>query len=137
MDRETIAQLQGLILRSVVDQSVLPGQQAVLAFPDLAAVTMYGEVLVAVENLADPEHPPAGVRAVDPLRLAETVEEHGQAAYLRFGEPEPEHETGIRFNLRVLMGFPDVEPLPLGELVVTFENHDGWVTVYPTHALAF
>lgn len=132
-----IARLQGLILTSVVDQSVLPGQREVLAFPDLAAVTMHGEVLLAVQHVANPKTLPPGVRVVTERQLADALEELGQAAYLEFARPEPGDGPGLRFNLRVLMGFPDLDPLPLGELVVTFEDRDGWVTVYPTHALAF
>ncbi len=44
----------------------------------------------------------------------------------------------MTLRLRVLLGFPDVDPLPLGELVVTFTRRDEeWTTVPPTHAVAF
>lgn len=133
MDNETLAQLQDLILDRVLTSTPLPGQGSSISFPDLAYVTQAEEKLVLDDGyLGETSHAiVVGQEELD-RRLAE-----GQTGFLRF-EPPLEEPGKVTLRLRVLLGFPDVDTLPLGELVVTFAQRDEeWTTVPPTHAVAF
>lgn len=133
MEREELGELQDLVLERVLDGSPLPGQETAISFPDLAYVTRAEETLVLADGYSG-ESPRVTVVTEDELRQRC---ESGETAFIQF-QPTAQTESGTTLRARVLLGFPDVDPLPLGELVVTFARRgEVWTTVYPTHAVAF
>jgi hypothetical protein len=131
VDDQTVGALQDLLLERVLTSVALPGRTSPLSFPDLAYVTRSEQRLV----LSDGYHGASElVTVVDsiPSQAAD-----GQTGFLRF-EPAQQDGEHVTLRLRVLLAFPDVDPLPLGELVASFAPEgDAWTTVEPTHALAF
>ena len=133
MDNTTLGKLQDLILERVLTSMPLPGQQSPLVFPDLAYVTQADERLLLKDGYFG-QTPHASVLSDTQVKQrAET----GETAYVRFELPSKQAgDTTIR--LRVFLAFADLEPLPLGEIVVTFSKRGGsWTTVPPTHVVAF
>lgn len=131
VDDRTLGVLQDLLLECSLTSVALPGRSAPLSFPDLAYVVRADERLL----LADGYH-----GASELVTVVESIAAHaadGQTGFLHF-EPPQAHGDHVTLRLRVLLAFPDVEPLPLGELVASFAPEGtGWTTVEPTHALAF
>lgn len=131
VDDRTLGVLQDLLLEHVLTSAALPGRALPLSFPDLAYVVQSDERLLLGDGYSGAsEH----VTVVDSI-AARAV--NGQTGFLHF-EPPQEQGGHVTLRLRVLLTFPDVDPLPLGELVATFARKGtGWTTVEPTHALAF
>lgn len=133
MERADLGELQDLVLDRVLTGAPLPGRDTAISFPDLAYVTHAEEVLVLEDDYAGAS---ARVTVVskDELRRRSESEE---TAFIHF-QPASETEDGVTLRTRVLLGVPNVDPLPLGELVVTFARRgETWTTVDPTHAVAF
>jgi hypothetical protein len=133
LERVELGELQDLVLERVLQGTPLPGRETAISFPDLAYVTRADEALVIAEGY---EGRSARVTVVgdDELRRRS---ESGETAFIQF-QPATETENGVTLRARVLLQFPDVDPLPLGELVVTFARRgESWMTVDPTHAVAF
>ena len=127
----TLGVLQDLLLECVLTSVPLPGRSAPLSFPDLAYVVQSDDRLVLADGYCGASELVTVVDSID------TRAAHGQTGFLHF-EPPQEDGDNVTLRLRVLLAFPDVEPLPLGELVATFAPAGtGWTTVEPTHALAF
>lgn len=133
MEPAQLGALQDLMLERVLEGAPLPGKERALSFPDLAYVTRSGEPLVLADGyLGDSTK----VRKVTNEELLQ-ISESGETGFVEFQSPT-ESEEGTTLRMRVLLGLPDVEPLPLGELVATFALHgEAWTTVDPTHAVAF
>ena len=133
MDQAKLAILQDLVIERVLTSAPLPGQSSSISFPDLAYVTQAEEALLLDEGYFGSTSRATVVNEAE-LRERCTAGERG---FLHFQQPL-EEGAGVTLRLRVLLGFPDLNPLPLGELVVTFTHGDGeWTTVEPTHAVAF
>ena len=133
MEQAQLGYLQDLILERGLATAPLPGQDTAISFPDLAYVTRAETALVSADGYVGRS---GRVEVVDPGNLSERIVS-GETGYFEFQQPS---ETGdaVTIRLRVLLGFADLEPLPLGELVVTFVEEAGsWTTIYPTHAVAF
>lgn len=131
MDDRTIGVLQDVLLESILTSSALPGRSSPLSFPDLAYVVRSERRLL----IADGYHGGSGLVTVVDSIPAQAAD--GQTGFLRFEPPQEDGDT-VTLRLRVLLAFPDVEPLPLGELVASFAPAGAdWTTVEPTHALAF
>jgi hypothetical protein len=132
-DNGDFGELQDLVLAAALGPRLLPGQSSPISFPDLAYVTEADEKLLLSGGYA-------GHTEYALVVSQDEVEQRcsaGQVGFLRFEPPLQEHGN-ITLRLRVFLGFPGVEPLPLGELVVTFTRAGGrWTTVFPTHAVAF
>ena len=133
MDQEEMDRLQDLVLERLLTSRALPGQETPLSFPDLAYVTDAEEALILEDGYAG--HSPLVTEVDEPeLRRRLTA---GEAGFLQF-QPPLSQADATTLRLRVNLGFADLDPLPLGELVVTFtQRGDDWVTIAPTHALAF
>lgn len=131
LDDRTLGVLQDLLLEHILTSVALPGRAMPLSFPDLAYVLQSDDrVLLGDGYNGASEH----VTVVDSIAARAAT---GQTGFLHF-EPPQEQGGHVTLRLRVLLSFPDVEPLPLGELIATFAPRGaGWTTVEPTHALAF
>ena len=138
MREADLRQLQALLVHAALDLAPLPGLDRVLDFPDLAALREREERMMSTENLVQPHLLGDTVRLVAPERVAKYAADSGSFPYLRFLPPE-QHEGRVGLTLQLLVGFDDVEPLPLGALVANFEQApDGkWIAVEPSAALAY
>lgn len=131
VDDRTLGVLQDLVLEHVLTSVALPGQAAPLSFPDLQYVLQSEERVLLSDGYRGASE---RVVVVDSIAARAADEQIG---FLHF-EPSQEQGGHLTLRLRVLLAFPDVEPLPLGELIATFApKGTGWTTVEPTHALAF
>ena len=133
MDQADLANLQDLVIDRVLTSAPLPGQTAPISFPDLAYVTQADEALLIDDGYLGQTTQAVVVNKTELRRRCKA----GEQGFLKF-QPPLEEEDKVTLQLRVLLGFADLDPLPLGELVVTFTRLDGeWTTIEPTHAVAF
>jgi hypothetical protein len=131
VDDRTLGVLQDLLLEHVLTSVALPGRTAPLSFPDLEYVLQSDERLLLGDGYCGASE---RVTVVDSIVGRAT---DGPTGFLHFESPQ-EEAGRVTLRLRVLLAFPDAEPLPLGELIATFApKGTGWTTVEPTHALAF
>lgn len=133
---DTIGALQDLLLECLMNGRPLPGRDHPLMFPDLAYLTAGDATLVAA---ADYYGGLSTVSVDSEDRLADRA--GGMTGYARF-TPIDQPSWPLTVRLQVVLPFPDVDPLVVGEVIATFEPVEdraggtSWTTVEPTHVLA-
>ena len=104
MDQAKLAILQDLVIERVLTSAPLPGQSSSISFPDLAYVTQ-AEALLLDEGYFGSTSRATVVNEAE-LRERCTAGERG---FLHFQQPL-EEGAGVTLRLRVLLGFPDLNP---------------------------
>jgi hypothetical protein len=124
------------VLESLVTGAVLPGRSEPLVVPDALELASGARVFLVDER--DPEvlELPPSIRVVRGADLARAEGAGESAVVLEFLEPERlPGRIGVR--LRVSRLHPDQRAIPVGEVVVSFNDADDLTTVEPTHVVAY
>jgi hypothetical protein len=131
--RETIVQLQSIVLKAVLQRLPLPGRSEPIWFPDLAWITEAPTVLVSDANV--PGHLPItdtepNVNVVRDADIREEAARAGDKAYVYF-QPAERNDEQIRIvmEVRIAPAEPDITPLGLGGVSATFVETNGEWTV--------
>lgn len=132
---QTIAQLQSILMRSVLNQQPLPGQTAPIRFPDLAFILEAATVLVSDENVPD-EFDAKGlgkpVEIIPEQEIRRKAAAKGDMPYVYF-QPAEQTEKEVRLVMEVRMALkePHIEPLGLGAISTTFVriDHGDWQVI--------
>ena len=137
MDDATIAKLQAKLVTSIIDGTRLPGLDRDLSFPDLQSVRDYDAKIVSSLHLATPAVMGDSIEILDDDAVGSKAESLGPFPYLRFQAPSVQGEK-LTLSVQLMTGFDTLEPLPLGAVVASFEKSgDDWMTVEPSHVLAY
>lgn len=135
---DDLARLQVLLVGAVLDRQPLPGQNEAPFFADLDYVLSQERAVLSREYLRPGAVFGARVELLSPAEIVGRARQSGEFAYLRFQPPQCEARR-IGLSLQLCMAFPDLDPLPLGAAVATFEPDSAgqWRTVDPTAVLAY
>jgi hypothetical protein len=137
-DTEILRDLQRQLLLSVLSETPLPGQSAVVRFPDLRLILDQRERIVSRENLAGEPNQAVPALFLTTEEIEVRAKSAGQLPVLVFRPPERVGER-IRLTLELRIFFASVAPLSLGAIIATFVEVPGagWQVAEQPAALGY